>query len=170
MSTHQRYEQCVVDSNGNCTRWSHDHSLLPPYQKTDPLLPPHHGRMCDFCIQRTPAVVTRYHWRAGWEYVCAIHDHGHTYAPEAPAPVELPEVDPHDGARHFDAPLTVGQLRAMLAGLDDSTQVVLAGYEPEGIMGYMPEWLNVEGVALPEEGSYCAVTLYGADTYDSRQF
>ena len=30
----QTYEPCVTDANGNCTRWSHDHSrVLPPAEK-----------------------------------------------------------------------------------------------------------------------------------------
>lgn len=56
--------------------------------------------------------------------------------------------------------LTVGQLRQTLAGLDDSTQVVVA----------TNSWyLNVSSVELPDDETFVAVTLFTANTYDPRQ-
>ena len=58
--------------------------------------------------------------------------------------------------------LTVGELRRLLVGLDDETQVLIAP------LGYA-EYLNINDAILPDEEN-TALILFGADTYDSRQF
>jgi hypothetical protein len=58
--------------------------------------------------------------------------------------------------------LTVGELRRWLSGLDDLTQVLVGS--PDG--GY----LNIDDAILPDGEDYQALTLFTADTYDSRQF
>ena len=58
--------------------------------------------------------------------------------------------------------LTVGELRVWLEGLDDLTQVLIGS--PDG--GY----LNIDDAILPDGENYQALTLFGADTYDPRQF
>lgn len=56
--------------------------------------------------------------------------------------------------------LTVGELRGLIAGLDDATQVVVA----------TDSWyLNVSSVELPDDERFAAVTLFTADNYDPRQ-
>jgi len=58
--------------------------------------------------------------------------------------------------------LTVGELRRWLYGLDDLTQVLIGS--PDG------EYQNINDAILPDGVNYLALTLFGADTYDSRQF
>lgn len=58
--------------------------------------------------------------------------------------------------------LTVGELRRWLVGLDDETQVLIGSSDG----GY----LNIDDAILPDGENYQALTLFGADTYDSRQF
>lgn len=58
--------------------------------------------------------------------------------------------------------MTVGELRRLLRGLDELTQVVVGTVDGE--------YLNIEGAILPDGEDWHAVTLFSVDTYDSRQF
>jgi hypothetical protein len=58
--------------------------------------------------------------------------------------------------------MTVGELRRLLVGLDELTQVVVGSADGE--------YLNIEGAVLPDGEDWYAVTLFTVDTYDSRQF
>jgi len=58
--------------------------------------------------------------------------------------------------------MTVGELRRLLRGLDDLTQVVIGSADGD--------YLNIEGAILPDGEDWHAVTLFASDTYDSRQF
>ena len=75
-------------------------------------------------------------------------------------------VSPATEDRHYEMPhsvLTVGMLRELLADVPDDTHVLTDGYTTD--------WLNINVVVIPgTEGDYSAVTLYGADTFDPRQF
>ena len=59
--------------------------------------------------------------------------------------------------------LTVAALRQILATVDDSAQIVIAG-DDIGLA-----YQNVRAVATPDGHTFCAVTLFVADTYDPRQ-
>lgn len=71
-------------------------------------------------------------------------------------------------------PLTVGDLRAMLAGVDDSTQVLIGSpVDAETPLDwYQSDWFNVShDIKRPDmDTDYSALTLYMVDNYDSRQF
>ena len=58
--------------------------------------------------------------------------------------------------------MTVGELRRLLRGLDELTQVVIGSAAGD--------YLNIEGAILPDGEDWHAVTLFTANTYDSRQF
>ena len=58
--------------------------------------------------------------------------------------------------------MTVGELRRLLIGLDELTQVVVGSGDGD--------YLNIEGAILPDGEDWHAVTLFTVDTYDSRQF
>lgn len=58
--------------------------------------------------------------------------------------------------------MTVGELRRLLAGLDELTQVVVGSGDGD--------YLNIEGAILPDGEDWHAVTLFAVDTYDPRQF
>ena len=70
--------------------------------------------------------------------------------------------------------LTVGELRKLLEGVPDDTHVIIgAPYPlPEG----WGEWLNADGVMLPDGNGIegftltTALTIKAADTFDPRQF
>lgn len=71
-------------------------------------------------------------------------------------------------------PLTVGELRKAIEGLDDSTQVLIGSpidedTEPDW---YTSDWFNVcKEFKRPDvDSDYSAFTLYLSNTYDSRQF
>lgn len=66
------------------------------------------------------------------------------------------------GSLHTAQNLTVGVLRSILAGLDDSDQVLIGALNGD--------WQNVAGVQIPDGDSYLSLTLFASDTYDSRQF
>ena len=57
--------------------------------------------------------------------------------------------------------ITVGQLRAMLDGIDPQTFVVMDDGE-----GW---YVNVGGVTLPNDDGYVAVTLERGEAWDVRQ-
>lgn len=59
--------------------------------------------------------------------------------------------------------LTVAALRQILATVDDDAQIVIAG-DDIGLA-----YQNVRAVATPDGHTFCAVTLFTADTYDPRQ-
>lgn len=59
--------------------------------------------------------------------------------------------------------LTVGELKRILAAADDADQIVVATDDIG--MGYA----NVESIATPDGHTFCAVTLFTANTYDPRQ-
>lgn len=72
-------------------------------------------------------------------------------------------------AHNFDKPLTVGDLKAILFALPDDWQILTSSI-PDGAQS---DWYNIDSVALPtidDVSEYSAVTLFLADTYDSRQF
>ena len=69
----------------------------------------------------------------------------------------------------FDKPLTVGDLKELIANLPDDMQV-LTSSAPEGSQS---DWYNINTIAVPTtdfENGFSAVTLFLADTYDARQF
>jgi len=58
--------------------------------------------------------------------------------------------------------MTVGELRRLLRGLDELTQVIIGSADGD--------YLNIEGAILPDGEDWHALTLFSVDTYDSRQF
>ena len=66
------------------------------------------------------------------------------------------------GSMHTAQLLTVGVLRSILLGLDDSDHVLIGALDGD--------WQNVAGVQIPDSENYLALTLFASDTYDSRQF
>jgi hypothetical protein len=58
--------------------------------------------------------------------------------------------------------MTVGELRRLLIGQDDLTQVVVGSGDGD--------YLNIEGAILPDGEDWHALTLFSVNTYDSRQF
>ena len=73
----------------------------------------------------------------------------------------------NDADRHLErlrdrGIMTVGELRRLLAGLDELTQVVVGSGDGD--------YLNIEGAILPDGEDWHAVTLFTVDSYDSRQF
>lgn len=71
-------------------------------------------------------------------------------------------------------PLTVGDLRKAIEGLDDNTQVLIGSpIDAETPLDwYQSDWFNVShDIKRPDvDGDYSALTLYLSDNYDSRQF
>jgi hypothetical protein len=71
-------------------------------------------------------------------------------------------------------PLTVGELRKAIEGLDDSTQVLIGSPINEDTERdwFKSEWFNVsKKIERPDvNDEYLALTLYISDNYDSRQF
>ncbi len=84
---------------------------------------------------------------------------GHYERPACPFCVD---VEKHLERLRDQGIMTVGELRRLLVGLDELTQVVVGTVDG----GY----LNIEGAILPDGEDWHAVTLFTVDTYDSRQF
>jgi hypothetical protein len=84
---------------------------------------------------------------------------GHYERPVCPFCVDVEE---HLERLRDQGIMTVGELRRMLVGLDELTQVVIGSVDGE--------YLNIEGAILPDGEDWHAVTLFTANTYDSRQF
>lgn len=72
------------------------------------------------------------------------------------------DVDEHLERLRDQGIMTVGELRRLLAGLDELTQVVIGSGDGD--------YLNIEGAILPDGEDWHAVTLFSVDTYDPRQF
>jgi hypothetical protein len=87
-------------------------------------------------------------------------------------------VTPAHRSRMFGTPvLLVGELRELIGGMDDDTHVVVAGPATTGLYvqdGTGSEWMNVDSVGIPDgvEGGngFICLTLFPADTFDTRQF
>lgn len=65
--------------------------------------------------------------------------------------------------------LTVGELKKILANLPDDVQILTSSI-PEGAQD---DWFNIDSIEIPDEdfaNGFSAVTLFLANTYDSRQF
>lgn len=58
--------------------------------------------------------------------------------------------------------MTVGEMRRLLVGMDERTQIVVGSADGE--------YLNIEGAILPDGEDWHAVTLFTVDSFDSRQF
>lgn len=72
-------------------------------------------------------------------------------------------------------PMTVGDLRKALDGLDDSLQILIgAPLEKSEHDWTLSDWWNVSHhIDLPttaDDSEFSAVTLYLSDNYDARQF
>jgi hypothetical protein len=68
-------------------------------------------------------------------------------------------------------PLTVGDLRAVIANLPDDIQILLAPTPKEAYS----DWFNVSHeIGVPDisrdDSEYSALTFFPVDNYDSRQF
>lgn len=69
-------------------------------------------------------------------------------------------------------PLTVGDLRAVIADLPDDIQVLIG----ETPAGSNEEWFNVSheigvpDISRDDLGGYSALTFFPVDNYDARQF
>jgi hypothetical protein len=68
-------------------------------------------------------------------------------------------------------PLTVGDLRAVIADLPDDIQILIAPTPKESYS----DWFNVSHeVGVPDisrdDSEYSALTFFPVDNYDSRQF
>jgi hypothetical protein len=69
----------------------------------------------------------------------------------------------------YSKPLTVGDLKELIANLPDDMQVLTSSI-PEGAQD---DWFNIDEIEIPTAdfaNGYSALTLMLADTYDSRQF
>lgn len=72
-------------------------------------------------------------------------------------------------AHNYSGPLTVGDLRYIIANLPDDMQVLTSSI-PEGSQ---EDWYNIDKIDIPTkdfENGLSALTLFLANTYDSRQF
>ena len=83
----------------------------------------------------------------------------HSDSPVCPFCVD---VDEHLERLRDRGIMTVGELRRLLVGLDELTQVVIGSGDGD--------YLNIEGAILPDGEDWHAVTLFTVDTYDPRQF
>jgi hypothetical protein len=72
-------------------------------------------------------------------------------------------------------PLTVGELKKALQGLDDSLQIVIGAPREETSHDWtLSDWWNVsKEIEIPStdfENGFSAVTLFLSDNFDNRQF
>lgn len=69
----------------------------------------------------------------------------------------------------FDKPLTVGDLKEIIANLPDDMQILTSSI-PDGAQS---DWYNISLIEIPTENfenGFSAMTLFLDDSYDSRQF
>jgi hypothetical protein len=72
-------------------------------------------------------------------------------------------------SHEFDKPLTVGDLKEILANLPDNMQILTSSIPT----GAQSDWYNINTIAIPTrdfENGFSAVTLFLSDSYDPRQF
>jgi hypothetical protein len=69
-------------------------------------------------------------------------------------------------------PFTVGDLRKVIEGLPEDTQILIGSPESATADWYLSDWFNVShNVVRPDiDPEYSALTFYLSDDYDSRQF
>lgn len=72
-------------------------------------------------------------------------------------------------SHEYSKPLTVGDLKELIANLPDDVQILTSSIPT----GAKSDWYNINSVALPSpknDSYFSAVTLFLTDTYDPRQF
>jgi hypothetical protein len=120
------------------------------------------GAQCDACGINCVA------WTTGTGLVITFEDNdGERHRHE----IERKEEKKMSFAQYLESikPLTVGDLRKVIANLPDNVQILMAPTPKES----NSDWLNVSHeIGLPDEemSNYSALTFFPVDNYDSRQF
>ena len=76
----------------------------------------------------------------------------------------------NDHIRTYKGVLTVAQLKQIISGLPEDTQIVIASPISENENWHLSGYWNVEQVDRPDFDELHAITLTLSDTFDPRQF